>query len=198
MAAEGHRERKKLANHRALSHAALVLAAERGIDNVTVDEIAEAAGLSPRTFFNYFPTKEAAFVGDDVERGDQFVAAVRAAPEGAPLWDLLRRVAVETIGHSDLSAEDQALKEQLVLKDPTYFTQTLATLGRLEQSLAVELARRLPDADPLTPRLLTQATTAAVKSATETWFTTDPGNPDALVNLLEDAFAVLAPALSEL
>ena len=61
------RERKKLATRRELRRVALRMIADRGYSNVTVEEIAEAANVSPRTFFNYFPTKEAALFGADPE-----------------------------------------------------------------------------------------------------------------------------------
>src|SRR5207342_1939710 len=54
----GMRERKKLATRRALSAAALRLAREHGPQNVRVDDIAEAAGVSPRTYNNYFSSRE--------------------------------------------------------------------------------------------------------------------------------------------
>src|SRR3546814_18447625 len=60
------RSRKKLATYRALAHAARELTAERGLEAVTVDDIAAAADVSPRTFFNYFSSTEQANVG--VER----------------------------------------------------------------------------------------------------------------------------------
>lgn len=57
------RERKRTDTYRALHDAAAELVLDRGLQNVTVDEIAEQAGVSQRTFFNYFPTKEDAVLG---------------------------------------------------------------------------------------------------------------------------------------
>ena len=56
-------ERKKRETRRAIHRAALDLVEESGFDAVTTDQIAGRAGVSPRTFFNYFPTKEAAVLG---------------------------------------------------------------------------------------------------------------------------------------
>src|SRR5689334_10681167 len=58
------RAARRAQTERALRSAALDLAEERGFDGFTVDEVAARAGVSPRTFFNYFPTKEAAVLAD--------------------------------------------------------------------------------------------------------------------------------------
>ena len=64
VAEPGLRERKRLATRRAIQLAALRLVKDRGLEAVTIDDISHDADVSPRTFFNYFVSKEAALVGD--------------------------------------------------------------------------------------------------------------------------------------
>src|SRR5512140_1435491 len=88
------RERKKLATRRSLRRAALDLVAERGFAHVTVDDIAEAADVSPRTFFNYFPSKEAALFGTDPDRASELRQRIVQQAPGEPVLDALRMVMV--------------------------------------------------------------------------------------------------------
>jgi AcrR family transcriptional regulator len=193
----GLRERKKAATRLALSTAALRLAAQRGAAQVTVEDIAAEAGTSTRTFFNYFPTKEAAFVGDDLDRAQAFVTTVVEAPAGTPIWTLLRDTAVETMAARDSSADERALKESLARSDPAFLAWLLAAYTRLENELVVELGRRLPHVEAMEVRLLSNATSAAVRAATETWLETDAGTPEEYVGLLRAAFDRFAPALGD-
>src|SRR5215472_13661838 len=87
------RERKKQATRRSLRRAALDLVAERGFAHVTVEDIAEAADVSPRTFFNYFPSKEAAlFGGSDPDRASRLRERVASEAPGEPALSALRAV----------------------------------------------------------------------------------------------------------
>src|SRR6202035_5815685 len=97
------RERKKLATRRSLRRAALDLVAERGFVHVTVEDIAEAADVSPRTFFNYFPSKEAGLVGANAER----VAALRERlVHEAPGQTALEALRVAMVGEARALAEE--------------------------------------------------------------------------------------------
>src|SRR4029453_18333909 len=84
----GIRERKKLATRAALCAAALRLALERGPGNVRVDDIAEAAGVSPRTYNNYFASREQAIIAAvTAGRASRIVAAIAGRPAGGGLAD---------------------------------------------------------------------------------------------------------------
>lgn len=190
----GLRERKKVATRASLHAAALRLAVAEGAAKVTAEDIAAEAGVSVRTFFNYFSTKEEAFVADDLDRGRRFVQTVTGAPEGAPVWDLLRETAMAVFGSSGLPDREQALKEQLVRTSPEVVAQVLASFARLEQELVVELERRTAGAPALHPRLLANAVVAAIRAAVDTWLAADDTG-DAFPDLLDQAFRALTPAL---
>ncbi len=86
----GRRERKKAATRRALSEAAMRLFLERGFDNVTVREIAEATDVSTTTLMNYFPTKQALVFDLEGELERSLVAAVAERPPDVSVLDALR------------------------------------------------------------------------------------------------------------
>lgn len=89
---EGLRDRKKRLTRQALADAALDLVAERGLDGITVEDIAAAAGVSARTFFNYFATKEEALLGPDPDAGPRLARRILDQPADlAPLRRAARR-----------------------------------------------------------------------------------------------------------
>src|SRR2546429_9367764 len=92
----GLRERKKQATRKALRDAALRLALERGPDNVRVDDIAGAAGVSPRTYNNYFSSRDQAIVAAvTAEREARVAAAVAARPAPVRLADAVIEAILE-------------------------------------------------------------------------------------------------------
>jgi AcrR family transcriptional regulator len=90
----GLRERKKAETRTALSWAAISLTVERGFDNVKVEDIAAAAGVSPRTFNNYFGSKAEAIASRHLDRSLRAADELRRRPAGEPLWRAITAAAV--------------------------------------------------------------------------------------------------------
>src|SRR5688500_11119898 len=110
----GRRERKKLETRRALAGAALRLAAERGVDQITIDEIADEADVSVRTFFNYCPSKEAAIAAWDRERMAAMHAEVRDRPADEPPLEAMRAVLRSAFDGYAEDTETRLLRHRLV------------------------------------------------------------------------------------
>ncbi|MFE7195181.1 TetR/AcrR family transcriptional regulator [Microbacterium oxydans] len=81
----GRRERKKAATRKAISDVATAMFLERGFDEVSIREVADAADVSPTTVFAHFPQKEALVFDEDDEQRDRLVAAVRERPSGSTI-----------------------------------------------------------------------------------------------------------------
>ncbi|WP_136041339.1 MULTISPECIES: TetR/AcrR family transcriptional regulator [unclassified Microbacterium] len=81
----GRRERKKAATRKAISDVATMMFLERGFDNVSIREVADAADVSPTTVFAHFPQKEALVFDEDDEQRDRLVSAVRDRPAGSTI-----------------------------------------------------------------------------------------------------------------
>ena len=86
----GRRERKKAATRKVISDVATMMFLERGFDNVSIREVAEAADVSPTTVFAHFPQKEALVFDEDDEQRDRLVAAVRDRPAGSTIHRAIR------------------------------------------------------------------------------------------------------------
>jgi AcrR family transcriptional regulator len=90
----GLRETKKLATRQEIADTAMRLFVERGFDRVTVSEVAAAAGVSEKTIYNYFPTKEDLFFDEVPRREAAIVAAIRGRAPGESIIAALRRMQV--------------------------------------------------------------------------------------------------------
>ncbi|MFB6839101.1 TetR/AcrR family transcriptional regulator [Streptomyces sp. NPDC056361] len=174
--AAGLRERKKQATRAALSGAALRLAVERGPDHVRVEDIAEAAGVSPRTYNNYFASREQAIVSAvTADREARIASAVAARPAGTRLADAVTDSVVEQYTNTD-EREHRAL---LLITTRTALRDAfLDTTADIEAPLTAALTERLGDASPHTARVLAASVGAAVRIALEAWLR-PTGNTDA-------------------
>ncbi|HUZ21483.1 MAG TPA: TetR family transcriptional regulator [Acidimicrobiales bacterium] len=200
--APGRRDRKKLATRRALRLAALDLVAARGLVHVTVEDIAEAADVSTRTFFNYFPTKEAAVLGDEPGKAERMHDRLLARPPEETPLEALRAVAAEEL--DAFAAEVDELGEgqetwlrrfRLVREEPHLRAAHSARSFATERACAQALAERLgvdADRDPF-PALVAAAGIAASRVAVFYWAASGGSSP--LPRLLDDAFDSLAAGL---
>jgi len=198
----GRRDRKKHATRQALRNAALELVAERGYAHVTVEDIAEAADVSTRTFFNYFPSKESAVIGADPERVEDVRASLLARPLGESPLEALRSVTVEYAAAIDEEFDDLGEGREawfrrfsIVREDPDLLGAYVGHITAVERSLVGALAERLGKDlahDPY-PALVTATVFAAARVAALYW--TANGGVDSLARLTGAAIDSLAAGL---
>ncbi|MEU8728584.1 TetR family transcriptional regulator [Streptomyces sp. CS113] len=203
----GLRERKKQATREALREAALRLAVERGPDQVRVEDIAEAAGVSPRTYNNYFASREQAIVSAvTADREARIAAAVAARPAGVRLADAVTEAVVEQYANEGERERGVLL---LITTRAALRDAFLGSTAGIEAPLSAVIAERLDDAGAqTTPRVLAASVAAAVRIALEGWLRPagggeGAGSPGAgglvvpsgpLSGRLRAALAPLAPA----
>jgi AcrR family transcriptional regulator len=194
--AVGLRERKKSETRRAIADAALALAVERGPHDVTVDDIAAAAGVSPRTVFNYFASKEEAILGLDPERRLALLERLIARPAGeAPLEAL--RVAFQDSTTDGSGAVAWRTRARLARDHPQLHTAYLASFASLEDELTAVVADRLgvdATADPL-PRLAVTIALTAMRVAVDHALAAGRSEQADLATAVDHAFAAVARGL---
>ncbi|GFG51849.1 TetR family transcriptional regulator [Mycolicibacterium agri] len=197
----GLRERKKLNTRRALSDAALKLALAGDFDSVTREAIAELAGVSLRTFNNYFNGKYEALAYRQVERLRRSIDVLRARPADEPLWTSITESVLAPL-EEDLA---EAGGEEQKILDREEFSEIRNLLMRSEFRDAVskqlfdewlEVLAERTGTDPqrdLYPRLVAAVVRAVGDAATEIYVTADPPVP--ITELLRQGFAEVAAGL---
>ncbi|WP_245931573.1 TetR/AcrR family transcriptional regulator [Nocardia nova] len=163
----GLRERKKQATRVALREAAMRLALERGPDNVRVEDIAEAAGVSPRTYNNYFSSREEAIVAAvGADREARVAAAIAGRPARARLASAVTDAIVAQYSDPGDEHRDALM---LITTHPALRTAFLGATAAITPALEDVIAARVGDAGGLTARVLAAAVAAAVRVALEQW-----------------------------
>jgi AcrR family transcriptional regulator len=165
----GLRERKKRLTRASLSAIALRLAVERGVARVRAEDIAAEAGVSPRTFNNYFPNKEAAIVGVAAIRADHFCVALRRRPVNEPLQDALHAAVLDLF--ADEPDRNWMARTRLIRSEPSLFAEERKSDIEIERTIATEIGSRTgldPSVD-LAPRLAAAVVVAAIHTAVQFW-----------------------------
>jgi AcrR family transcriptional regulator len=188
------RERRKLATRRALRAATLELGLERGLGEVRVEEIAERAGVSTRTFFNYFETKEDAALLDVLVLDDERLATLGGPAEA--LWAGLTELFAADVERVGEEGADLPRLMELQRRHPALQSRQMGEFSRFEGRLTAAIAARLPgdDAGRLRAEVMSGSCITAVRVGLQGWSREGwRGSPRPHV---EAAFAVLAPAFA--
>jgi AcrR family transcriptional regulator len=197
----GLRERKKLDTRRALSDAAMQLTFERGIDNVTREAIADLAGVSLRTFSNYFAGKYEALAYRQTERLRRSIAVLRQRPADEPLWTSITEAVVAPLEEdfSDMDGNKNRIPSRAQLVEIRNLLLSQEIRNAMTKDLFDEWVEAIAErtgTDPardMYPRLVAAVVRAVGDAASETYATADP--PMAITTLLRSAFADVAAGL---
>lgn len=162
----GLRERKKRATWQAIRDAALRLINDRGYDAVSLDEIAEAAGVSRTTLFNYFASKEAIVLDPAPQDFDLWRDLMAARPADEPLWTSLRGVCLDY-----LSAFSERLVAQRRLMEtaPSLSASSREHIAWFKNELRAWAAGRAAPGDALYADLAVHTVYAAMATAFKHW-----------------------------
>ncbi|WP_374224594.1 TetR/AcrR family transcriptional regulator [Streptomyces sp. ISL-99] len=179
----GLRERKKLKTRIAIRTAAYRLIAEQGYEATTVEQIAEAAEVSPSTVFRYFPAKEDIVITDEYD--PLMESALRARPADEPLVESLRTVVTQTLRHSLAhEPEEMLLRSKLLTEVPAVRARMMESMSVTGRKLCEVVAERTGrHADDLEVRVVSMGFVAALMETTVYW--AEHGRQDDLLALVD-------------
>lgn len=185
------RETKKQRTREALIEAAYALFRERGVDAVTTDEIADAAGVSRRTFFRYFPTKESVIFPYHQERVEHFRALLAEEVEGETGFGAVRRACLSMAQRFYDDREQMLAQYELVSASPTLTGLEMMLDRRFEEAMVEAVVRREGKGVVARRRaeIIASATMGVVRATMRDWF--ERGAKQSLVRIGEDGFEML-------
>ena len=188
------RERKRIRTRAALIEAALDLFERQGYEATTIDEIAAAADVSPRTFFRYFATKEDVALGDDL--GPEIVRLLAQRPVEESVLESVRHVVADALAMTPVDDQSALLRRlRLVYRTPVLRARRWdfqLEMGRITGSV-VAGRRGLPP-DDLDSRITAGAVFTAIEAAMDHWQQRE--GRDDLGGLLDTAVDHLGHAFS--
>lgn len=168
-AIEGRRERKRRQTRERIEQAAMSLFLERGFDATTIEEITEAADVSKRSFFDYFPSKEEVVFAWQDSFADRLMAAIAARPPGESDVKAVEEALIVTV---TASADERAMAlGELIHCTPTLKARDQLKYAKLEQKLTDALiARKGGDPEARAHmRLLSAIVIGALRVGSEVW-----------------------------
>ena len=182
---EGRRERKRRQTRGRIEHAAMALFLDRGFDQTTIEDITDAADVSKRSFFDYFPSKEEVVFAWQDSFADALVAAIAARPANEPLVTVVEE-AVSTTVMASFDPQSLALAD-LIRQTPALYARDHLKYAKLELRLTEALSARskAKDSEKLRVRLLSAVVIGAMRVGGEQWHEIQqPASPETLVRAL--------------
>jgi AcrR family transcriptional regulator len=195
----GLRERKKQRTRETISRVALELFVERGYHATTLADIAEAADVSTRTIFAYYPSKEDILFSEFPALLDAIAQALRERPAGKHALGTVRDF-ILSIPHGEKS-EDDAQRHAIIEGDPTLRSHMRARLAQLQDLVAAGVADDIgADADDLRPSVVAASLIAAfeVLSERDTAKTHKQQTPEEIAAVIDPVIAFLRGGLEAL
>jgi AcrR family transcriptional regulator len=173
-----------------IAETAWTVFAEKGFNEVTVNEVATAAGISRASFFRYFATKEEAVFAALEAMGEHIVEALEERPPGEDAWTALRRAFDAAIPNYSTNPSRSLARLRLTREVPALRGHQLERQDRWQAMIAAALARRVgASEDDIRVRALAAGAIAALDTATSRWAAGD-GSAD-LITLIDEAFDAL-------
>ena len=188
-------QRKRQLVRQEIARAAWLLFAERGYEDTTVAEIARAAGISRRSFFRYFSSKEDVVIGTSDALAEDVLAAFARRPAAEPPLVAIERALRPAIETRLADADESRAIISLLRESRTLRRALLERHARLEERLALLIAVRTGAdmrRDP-TPALLAFLARALMDTAFNVWYDQRPRNVGAMI---EDLFRRLRSVVS--
>jgi AcrR family transcriptional regulator len=197
----GLRERKKQRTREAIVVAALRLFEERGFDETTIADIAEAADIAPRTFFGYFPSKEDVVFADFPETLEGLSVRLRDRAEDETAIDAIRAWIDGVLEDFDLRDERERCRKRVIGESPALAAHNRALMGQVEELLAEHIAHDLGDRpDDVRPRMIASAVIGAL-TALDVKGTDDgdfPPTKEEALAMVDDALRFLQAGIEAL
>jgi len=183
--------RKPLTSRAELERQALRLFAERGFDDVTVDDIAAAAGIGRRTFFRYYKSKNDAVWGDFESELQRMRSSLAAFPPQTPVMDVLRE-AIVAFNHLDPAQVPwHRARMRLILEVPALQAHSTLRYADWRAVVSEYVAARLGQPqDALLPQVIAYICLGAAVAAYEQWLRDEDAD---LGDLLDRALSTLGP-----
>ncbi len=195
--APGLRERKKLKTRQRIEATALELFDAHGFDGTTVEAIADAAEISPRTFFHYFGTKEDVVLADYASRLERIVDQLQQQPASEPPWAALRASFLVVAADYDAERDSLIRRFSVIAATPSVYARSLQLQAGWEDAVAAALAERMScRSSELQPRLLASCALSVIRSSLQHWIFT--GQESSLPSLVETGFDQLAAGFEKL